>query len=76
MEALKARIINNSTRLGLLDRLDILSWIVSKVPGVKIIEHADGTRINIDLLPGAVLIELDEKITKKSDSIPSVYQIQ
>ena len=75
MEALKARIINNSTRLGLLDRLDILSWIAN-VPGVKIIEHADGSRINIDLLPGVVLIELDEKITKQLDGIPPVYQIQ
>ena len=72
MEAVKRNVINQSCKLGLLDRLQVLTLLAKHK--VTIVEHADGSRINIDTVPEEVLIEVDTLIKKLLNAVPDKYQ--
>ena len=72
-EVLKRNIINVSVKLGTLDRLEVLKLLAKNK--VRIFEHSDGSRINVDLLSYELLVEVDRLIKSLLNGTPAQYRM-
>ena len=66
------RVINQSCKLKLLDRLKVLKLLSRHT---TIHEGADGSRVNIDTVPYDVLFEVDVLISTLLNSVPTKYRL-
>jgi hypothetical protein len=61
----KKEIVNNSEDLCYEDRLYVLRILLQHTPKIRIIEHRDGTRINLDLLSQEIINKIHYIISSK-----------
>ena len=70
---MKRRIIKQIDKLSYEQKMRILKYLISK--NVKICSHADGVRINLDLIDDDIIHHINEMIRTFLE-IPSLFKIE
>jgi len=73
MSSKKKEIQKYAGELNYEDRLHVLNILKQHLPYNKIIEHADGTRVNLDTIPSTLVDKIHHIIKTRPSMVDTTY---